>query len=70
MDQHPATGPMIYTITYYAGSTPKGGDSCNGSLDRAKDLAIEAVEIGLAKRAEVRDLDKRLLFHFPRTANV
>jgi hypothetical protein len=61
---------MIYTITYYSGSTPGGGDSCNGSLDRAKGLAIDAVELGLAKRAEVRDLDKRLLFHFPRTANV
>jgi hypothetical protein len=61
---------MIYTITYYSGSKPDGGDSCNGSLDRAKGLAVDAVKFGLARRAEVRDIDKKLLFHFPRTANV
>ncbi len=61
---------MIYTITYYSGSRTAGSDSCNGSLDRAKALAIAAVKDGLAKRADVRDLDKRLLYHFPRTASV
>jgi hypothetical protein len=61
---------MIYTLTYYSGSRRAGSDSCNGSLERAKLLAVAAVEEGIAKRAEVRDIDKRLLFHFPRTACV
>jgi hypothetical protein len=58
--------PMIYTITYYSASRPVGSDSCIGSVDRAKELAITAVDGGVAQRAEVRDLDKRLLYHFSR----
>ena len=59
------TSAMIYTVTYYAGSQPTGGDSCNGSIERAKALAYDAVRKGIAQRAEVRDLDRRLLYHFP-----
>ena len=56
---------MIYTVTYYAGSQPTGSDSCNGSIERAKTLANEAVRGGFAQRAEVRDLERRVLHHFP-----
>lgn len=58
---------MIYNVTYYAGSTQIGGESCNGSIERARMLANDAVENGLAQRAEVRDIERRLLYHFPRT---
>jgi hypothetical protein len=58
---------MIYTITYYSASRAVGSDSCTGSVDRAKELAINAVDGGVAQRAEVRDLNKTLLYHFART---
>ena len=61
---------MIYTITYFSGSEDRGGDTCNGSFDRAKGLAVAAVEGGMAKRSEVRDIHKQLLFRFPVVANV
>lgn len=57
---------MIYTVTYYAGARPTRADSCNGSINRARDLAVTAVEQGYAQRAEVRDVERRLLYHFPR----
>jgi len=59
---------MIYTVTYYAGAQPMGADSCNGSIDRARALAVTAVEQGLAQRAEVRDLERRVLYRFPQVA--
>lgn len=59
---------MIYTITYYAGINPTGGDSCNGSIERARELAVTAVEGGLAERAEVRDVARRVLYRFPQVA--
>ena len=59
---------MIYTITYYAGVRPTGADSCNGSIERARDLAVTAVEAGLAQRAEVRDMERRVLYRFPQVA--
>ena len=61
---------MIYTITYYAGANRTGADSCTGSIDRARALAVSAVERGTAQRAEVRDLERRLLYHFPRMASL
>lgn len=61
---------MIYTITYFSGSEHAGRDSCNGSLDRARGLAIAAVESGLAKRSEVRDIHRQLLFRFPVVAAI
>lgn len=60
--------PMIYTITYYTGANRTGADSCTGSMDRARALAVSAVEQGIAQRAEVRDLERRMLYHFPRMA--
>lgn len=59
---------MIYTVTYYAGARLTGADSCNGSIDRAQALAVAAVEQGLAQRAEVRDLERRVLYRFPQAA--
>jgi hypothetical protein len=59
---------MIYTITYYAGMSRTRAESCHGSIERARALAVSAVEDGVAQRAEVRDLERRVLFHFPRMA--
>jgi hypothetical protein len=61
---------MIYRITYYSGAMAAGDDTCNGSLERAKELAVGAVESGIAQRTEVRDLNRILHFHFPRTCYV
>ena len=61
---------MLYTITYYSSSERGGRDSCNGSLDRASGLAVTAVEQGLARRTEVRDISRQLLFRYPATATV
>jgi hypothetical protein len=59
---------MIYTVTYYAGTNPTGAESCNGSIDRARTLAVAAVQGGLAQRAEVRDVERRVLYRFPQVA--
>jgi hypothetical protein len=58
---------MIYTIAFFAGSRPAGNETCRGALDAAKAIAIAAVDKGSADRAEIRDLHKHLLFHYPRT---
>lgn len=57
---------MLYMVTYYAGARSTGSDSCNGSIERARTLAITAVQRGVAQRAEVRDVGRRLLYRFPR----
>lgn len=57
---------MIYTITYYAGMHPTGTDSCSGSIECARTLAVDAVTGGLAQRAEVRDIKRRVLYKFSR----
>lgn len=59
---------MIYTVTYYAGAQTTGADSCNGSIERARALAVAAVERGVAQRAEVRDVERRVLYRFPQVA--
>ena len=59
---------MIYTVTYHAGTQATGADSCNGSVERARALAVAAVEHGLAQRAEVRDMERRVLYRFPQVA--
>lgn len=58
---------MIYTITFLVGSKAEGSETCRGSLDVAKATAIAAVEDGSASRAEIRDLHRCLVFHYPRT---
>ena len=58
---------MIYTITFLKGSRPAGNESYCGALDIAKAIAISAVEGGSADRAEVRDVNQHLIYHYPRT---
>ena len=57
----------IHVITFFRGSKPMGTETHRAALDIAKARAIAAVESGRADRAEVRDLKKRLVFHYPRT---
>lgn len=61
---------MIYIVTYLKRSKPAGSETCRDSIDMAKALAMAAVEKGTADRAEVRDLNKALLFHYPRTFSI
>jgi hypothetical protein len=58
---------MIYTITFQKGSRRAGSETCRGMLDVAKAIAMAAVEKGAADRAEVRDINGKLIFHYPRT---
>jgi hypothetical protein len=56
----------IHIITFFTGSEPTGSETHRASLDTARASAVAAVESGHADRAEVRDLNKRLVFHYPR----
>jgi hypothetical protein len=57
----------MHVITFFMGSKSVGTETQRAALDTAKASAIDAVESGRADRAEVRDLNKHLLFHYPRT---
>ena len=58
---------LIYTVTFFVRSRPTHSETARGSLDVAKAIAMAAVEKGTAERAEVRDINKHLMFHYPRT---
>ena len=57
---------VIYTIVHIERSQPIRRETCRGRLNTAKDMAIAAVEKGIAERAEVRDVNGKLVFHYPR----
>lgn len=58
---------MPYHITYLAQSRLIGSETqIDMSFSRATEQAVRAVQSGVAERAEVRDDDGRLLYHFPR----
>ena len=62
-----AARAVIYTIVQIERSRPTGRETCRGQLGTAKGMAISAVDRGLAERAEVRDVNGKLVFHYPRT---
>jgi hypothetical protein len=57
---------MIYTITIIDGVWPTATETCNGSVDRAKAIAIAAVQQGTGSLAEVRDASGSVVFQYPR----
>jgi hypothetical protein len=57
----------MYIISFFTGTKPAGTETYRGALDMAKALAMAAVDRGSADRVEVRDINKNLMFHYPRT---
>ena len=58
---------VIYTVVHIERSQPTRRETCRGQLGTAKGMAISAVDKGIAERAEVRDVNGKLVFHYPRT---
>lgn len=58
--------PVGYSISYFTAGE-RSYEIWPGSFEEAKAMATQAVENGTAERSEIRDADKQLLFHYPRT---
>lgn len=58
---------MIYTIVHIKRCDTARRETFRGELDTAKALAVATVEKGQTDRAEVRDVNGQLVFHYPRT---
>ena len=57
---------MTYTLVYIDGDAEQARENFN-DFALAKHMAQQAIETGIANRAEVRRLDGVLLFSRPRT---